>query len=140
MMRAAIVACRRVWIRSTRPALLRTEGGSSAVELALLLPVFLTFALGIVEFGRAFWIQSELQSAVEAAARCRAVNTNTCSSTSTTQSYAAAQMAGMTVATADFTVTTPACGTQVSGTVPFSFIVPGLFPWSVTLTAKSCHP
>lgn len=121
-------------------ALLRACDAAAAVEAALLLPVFLTFIFGICEFGRALWTQSALQYAVEAAARCGAVDTTTCGSTSQIQSYAASAVNGLTIPSADFNVTAPSCGTQVSISYAFTLAVPQLIPWSMTLTAQSCHP
>lgn len=114
--------------------------GASAVETALLLPVFLLFLFGICEFGRALWTQSALQYAVEAAARCAAINPTTCGNTADTQNYAAAQVIGITIPSSSFSVTTPTCGSQVSISYPFDAIVPQLLPWTLTLTAQSCHP
>ena len=114
--------------------------GAAAVELALLLPVFLVFLLGICEFGRALWTQSALQYAVEAAARCAAVNTTTCGTTSATQTYAAGQVNGITIPSTDFNVTSPSCGIQVSISYAFTLLVPKLIPWSMTINAQSCHP
>ena len=122
--------------------LLRVDSsGSAAVELAILLPVFLTFLLGILEAGRALWTQNTLQSAAEAAARCYALNSSSCNSASATKTYAAGQAAGMTIATSEVTVSNPSCGYQVAISHTFdpvaAQLVPGL---SITLNALSCHP
>jgi len=49
----------------------RTTGrrGSTLVEFALTLPLFLLLTLGVLEFGRLFYIQLTLQSAVREASR-----------------------------------------------------------------------
>jgi Flp pilus assembly protein TadG len=120
--------------------LARAREGVAAVEMAMLLPAFLTVLLGMVEFGRLFWTQSALQFAVEAAARCASVNTTTCGSASATQTYAASQAFGLTIPSTDFTVSTPSCGNEVSIAYSFGFVVPKLFPWTITLNAQSCHP
>lgn len=126
---------------STRRGVLGNSRGATAVEVAFLMPVFLLFALGIIEFARVLWIQTALQNAVEAAARCATVNsTTTCNTTSNTQSYAAAQVVGASVTSSNFTVTSPSCGTQVAASYAFTFVVPNLLPWNLTLTAQSCHP
>jgi Flp pilus assembly protein TadG len=126
------------------PAILSRSDGTAAVEIAILMPVFLVFLFGIVEFGRLMWTQAALQFAVEAAARCYAIDTN-CTSASATQDYASQQVFGLTVASSAFDASNGAgtsCGgyeVQVSD-YPFSFIVPALFPWTITLNAQSCHP
>lgn len=114
--------------------------GTTAVEIAIILPVFFALLFGIIEGGLLFYTQSTLQFAVEAAARCAAVDANTCSSPSTIQAYAASQASGMSVSSSSFTVSSPSCGQQVSISYPFNSIVPGLIPWTITLNVQSCHP
>ena len=134
-----IASAIRNWA-ATLARLAREPLGVSAVETALLLPLFLALLLGIVEFSRALWTQAALQYAVEAAARCAAVNTTTCDNAADTKTFAATQAYGMTVASSNFSVTTPSCGNQVSVSYAFPFIVPQLVPGNLTLSAKSCHP
>ena len=52
----------------------RHEGGASAVEFALVAPVFIMFLLGIIELGRALYFASSVQWAVERASRTVAIN------------------------------------------------------------------
>jgi len=120
--------------------LIKARGGVAAIELAFILPTLLTFLLGIVEFGRLLWTQSTLQFAVEAAARCAAVNTTTCASTSEIQTYAASQAFGLSIPSSSFNVSNPSCGNNVAITYSFGFVVPKLLPWTITLNAQSCHP
>lgn len=110
------------------------------MEFALVFPAFIVLFLGIIEFGRAMWIQNTLQSAVQQAARCAAVNTATCGTTAAIQSYAASKMVGMTVPSSAFTYTQPSCGKQVSGTIAFSSAAATLLPYAITLRATSCRP
>jgi Flp pilus assembly protein TadG len=116
------------------------ERGSSAVEFALVLPILLTMLLGVVEFGRALWIQGLLDYAVEQASRCASVNTTTCNSAGAIQSYAAQQTAPLDLPSSVFSATTQACGNKVTASYPFTFIVQGLFPYDITLTSQSCFP
>jgi Flp pilus assembly protein TadG len=48
--------------------LLRRDGGSSLVEMALLMPVFLLLLSGGIDFGRAFYLNIEVAGAAHAAA------------------------------------------------------------------------
>lgn len=118
----------------------RENRGTTAVEFAVLAPVFVLMLLGIFEFGRALWTQASLQYATQRAARCAAVNTSTCDNASDTASYAAAQVLGITVPASDFTVSTPSCGHKIAASLPFRFVVSRLFTYSITLTAQSCYP
>ena len=94
--------------------------------------------MGIMEFGRLMWTKSALNYSVQEAARCAAINTGTCGTQDQVRSYAASH-SGQTFATSIFTLSAPSCGTQVSATYPFRFIVP-LFDYSVTLQASYCYP
>lgn len=126
----------------------RARDGATAVEMAFLLPVFLLFVLGICEFGRAFWTQTALQYACEAAARCAAVSPGACTDV---PSYAASQAFGLSIPSSAFTYTpnatcgvasssTGSGGAQVTASYAFRPVVPQLVPLNVTLSAKSCHP
>lgn len=123
--------------------------------MAFLLPVFLTFLLGIEEFGRGLWTQTALQYAVEAASRCAAVSPSLCTATGGTSmdvpAYAARQAFGLSIPSSAFTYTANATcgavsgstgsgGAQVTASYAFQQLVPQLVPLNVTLSAKSCHP
>jgi Flp pilus assembly protein TadG len=54
--------------------LLRRDGGSSLVEMALVTPVFLLLLSGAVDFGRAFYLTMEVAGAAHAAALYGATN------------------------------------------------------------------
>ena len=127
-------------VTSRRRFLWKERRGNAALEFAFLLPVFLAMFLGIMEFGRLLWTRTTLQHAVVAAARYAAINYPSCSSSSQTQSYAAGEVFGQSVDTSAFTLTCGACGTQVNVQVGFSFVVPALFPYNITLNAQSCYP
>ena len=47
----------------------RSRRGVSAVEFALVLPILIVVLFGVVDFGRAFWMRSNLQTAAEEAGR-----------------------------------------------------------------------
>jgi Flp pilus assembly protein TadG len=125
----------------------RARDGNSAIEFAIVAPVFLALMLGTMEFARLFWTQSTLQQAVQAAARCASVNTTTCDNATDTATYAANQMYGLSISSSVFTATlNTTCGSntgnKVSASLAFTFIAKGLIPsgWNPTLTASSCFP
>ncbi|HEV2530409.1 TadE family protein [Phenylobacterium sp.] len=115
------------------------EQASAAVESAFILPVLLLLLLGGMEFARLAWERSALQFAVQEAARCAVVQPGVCGTTAQTQAFAAAKMTGFSIPAADFAVTTPACGTQVAASVPYSFILFPIFSAAPTLTARVCR-
>jgi len=120
--------------------------GATAVETAFVLPVFLLLLFSIIEGGLLFWTQSTLQFAVESAARCAAVNTTICGTSSAIVNYAVSQAYGMTIPSSAFTVSNPCGGGgpqsyQVTASYVFSFIVAEVYPaGNITLTATSRHP
>ena len=116
------------------------QSGSSAVEMAVVLPVALLFVIGLLEFGRIIWTQTTLDYAVESAARCASINSNLCGNAAAVQSFAVRAAAGLAVTTSNFSLSTPSCGSLVSASLPYNFAVPWLFPYSLTLTSSACFP
>jgi Flp pilus assembly protein TadG len=135
--------------------LFRATDGIETVEFALVSIVLFLFLFGVVEFGRLYWTQSELQYAAEATARCVTViccpSDGACGGSSGNagyQNYATDQLAGIAASSGDltnFTVTSPApaCGNQITFNYKFTFIAQGLlvplFPNGLTLSAQACH-
>jgi Flp pilus assembly protein TadG len=132
--------------------LLQQTDGTAAIEFAIVANILMLFLLGVFEFGRLYWTQSELQYAAEAAARYATVFTVNNPSATTAQIQSAVQsqaptgVYGNSVPASDFTVTpynpvtnAPSCGNQVTVSYPFSFVVTSLFPSSITLSATACN-
>jgi len=93
------------------------------------------------------WVNTALAHAVSAAARCAAINVASCGTPTAVQAYAVSQAWGLGLAASAFTVTAPACGAQVSGTLSFSFVIPWFYVASpfgvgnaITLTSVACYP
>lgn len=122
--------------------------GTIAIEYGLILPVLLLLTLGIMDIGRLLWTYITLTRAAEAAARCAAVNTTLCGTSSAVQDYAVQQAWGLNdVTAAQFALTDASCGKQVTATYNFQFII----PWpgtasplgssnAITLSATACYP
>ena len=98
--------------------------GAVAIEYAIVLPVLLVLMLGIMDVGRLMWTYSTIARATQAAARCFAIKATSCATATETQNYAVTQVWGLTVDASTFTVSTPACGAQVSASYVFAFVVP----------------
>jgi Flp pilus assembly protein TadG len=117
-----------------------------AIEYAIVLPLLLTFALGLMDTGRILWTYITLSRAVDAASRCASVNAVTCGTISTVEAYAAAQAWGMGLPSSDFVAATATCGTQVTGTLTFQYFSPWFYaamPFTnnqLKLTATACYP
>lgn len=119
--------------------------GATAVEFALVVPVFLAMTLGVVELGRALWIKATMQHAVELTTRYFMVNNS--ASDAILQTYVTARLADSGMNTADFSFS-PIGDTTISGTVykeitithAFTGIVEIVkFP-AISLTAKARVP
>lgn len=126
----------------------RRERGAAAVEFALVLPVLLVLVLGIVEFGRAYNVQTTLSLAAREGVRTMALS-NDQTAARTTAKAAASNLtladsqivislkAGTTTATSctvDATATTPNATVTISYPMPF---ITNFFGASVTLTGKA---
>ena len=121
----------RLWRR------LRDERGTAAVEFAMVLPAFAVLIVGSIWMAQLMFETSSLRYAVEAAARCAAVNTNTCSSTTATQTYAASKYYGPVYPAPSFTATATTCGQSVTGTVTY-VLNTGVTSITIPLSASAC--
>jgi Flp pilus assembly protein TadG len=122
---------------------MRDRTGAMAVEFAFVAPVFLVMLIGLIEFGRMFWIRSTIQFAVEETARYALVNPTLTLSDYTT--YAATRLVGVSPASVDFSTNSSITSgspdyLDLQATYTFQFMVP-IIPLSpITLTAKSRVP
>lgn len=122
----------------------RSRRGAAAIEYGLILPILLLFIIGILDIGRLLWNLTTLNRAVEAAARCGAINLIECGTTAQVQNRAVEEAWGLNVNVASFTVSTLSCGVQVVGTYDFVFAIPALAGASplgtISLSATACYP
>ena len=118
------------------PALLDTRG-TSAIEFAIVGPVFLAMVIGGFYMCIMLFSLGSLQLASEAAARCWAVNSTTCSTGTSAQTYATNNYYGSGAPT--FTASNQTCGYQVVGTLTYSFAF-YYRTLDVPLSATACFP
>jgi Flp pilus assembly protein TadG len=116
------------------------DRGALSLEYAALLPVFLSLVFGIMDLGRLVWTQVTLDRAVQAAARCAAINSVSCGTDAAVQTYATTQTWGVTTSAGAFTVTHPSCGVSVSATLSFQLVVPWPGSNLSSLSASACYP
>ncbi len=127
---------------SGRVRLLLSQSGSIAAEFALVVPILLLLTFSIIEFGRFMWTQNVLQSAVEDAARCGALNRPECTTAADVKTYAVSKSAGLPVTSDAFEVTDSVCGSSgklVEADYAFNPIVP-FVPLNFSVTASACRP
>lgn len=118
----------------------RGERGSVAVEYGIVLPALLLLVLGLIDTGRLVWTQTTLDRAVEAAARCGAVDSVKCATAAAVQSYAVSEAYGLTIEASAFTVAAKTCGISVSAEYPFKLVIPWIARTDLTLAAEACYP
>jgi Flp pilus assembly protein TadG len=133
-------------IAATFRRLAACRQGSTAVEMAIVLPVLTLMIVGTICAGWMIYTTNILFYAVQSAARCGSVDA-ACAGTppkvsqaEAIQSYAATQAYGISGATFTATPVT-ACGWQVTATYTFTFVLP--FEASnpkFDLTASACFP
>jgi Flp pilus assembly protein TadG len=117
----------------------RSEGGSTAVEFALVLPLLAMLILGTLGLMTAMSMNTALHFAVEDAARCAAVRTTVCTNQTTTSTYANGKYNGPSLDSLTFTLTSPACGKQVVGAGTF-VLSTGLGAINVPMSVQACYP
>lgn len=139
------MAQRQAAANSRMPAwrrLLRAESGTALVEFAMVLPIYVVLLLGLVEFGRAFWIRNTLQFAAEEAGRYAMASLVTAPSQLTTKLQS--QLSGIDAGLVDVQVTTDTTGgtnyVTITADYVFEFLVPFLPVGPVTLTGRSRVP
>lgn len=117
------------------------DRGAAAVEFALIFPVFIMFVLGIIDFGRIYWIKSSMQFVVEQSTRHAMVNTSI--TEAALETYAYAQQTGVSASGAVFDADIDDSGAinymTITGTYSFTFLTP-LVGTTLTLDAKSVTP
>lgn len=122
----------------------RCRLGATAVEFALVAPVFIVMTVGVFELSRAMWIKGTMQYAVEETARYAIVNTS--AAIATLESYAQTKLteSGMNSSGITFTATQDTTGgidyMTISASYNFQVLITLIEMPAVTLTAKSRVP
>jgi Flp pilus assembly protein TadG len=116
------------------------ERGISSLEFALVLPAFLMITIGGMHLSMLGFTAASLHFATEDAARCGAIQTTRCTSTTVTQTHALSKFRNISGATATFTATSgQVCGYLVTGAVTYT-LKTGVASMTVPLSATACYP
>ena len=116
--------------------LARDCGGAVAAEFVIiLLPLFLLL-FGTFDVGLAMSAKTRISFAVEAAAKCGALNMPVCNSASAIAAYGASAARLPGLGASGFTVTTVACGVNVTATYTYT----GMIMPAMALGAGACYP
>jgi Flp pilus assembly protein TadG len=118
-----------------------------ALEYGLVLPALVLLVLGTMEVGRLIWTYTTLVRAVDASARCAAINPAACGSAAQIASRAATEAWGLAPAASVFTSQRLTCGVTVTATYNHSLLIPwpggsdGKKPSnSIPITVSACYP
>jgi Flp pilus assembly protein TadG len=120
-------------------ARLKDSRGTSAIEFAILAPVFIGMMIGTLYMCMLLFVVGSLHYAVEEAARCSSVKTTVCSDSATTLAYARSHFNGASILTPSFVYSTPSCGHSVTASANYIFDF-GLTRTTVPISAAACFP
>lgn len=112
--------------------------GTSAIEFALILPVFIMLVMGVINVSLLTNAVSSMNFAVQEAARCAAVNSVTCPSAAAAATFAGTKYVGPTIHPV-FVSDNSGCGHTVTGTATFQLNV-GIQVYSLPLRVAACYP
>ena len=115
------------------------QDGATAVEFAMVLPAFILLIVGGFYAAEMMHAAASMQYAVQAAARCAAVNTTVCTDSSSTVNYATSHATALGAGAVNFTSSTSTCGHVVTGTLTYALDT-GLGKIDVPLSATACFP
>jgi Flp pilus assembly pilin Flp len=125
-------------MRNRFDLLRRDEQGTTAVEFAIVAPVFIALLVGTLSVCVGLFLIGSLHYAVEEGARCASIKTTICSDAVTTVAYAQSHYFGPNL-TPTFTYAAAACGNSVSASISYSMNV-GFRTFVVPISATACFP
>ena len=118
---------------------LRDRTGATAVEFALILPIFLLTIFGIIEFGRILWIRNTMEYVAETAARYGGINTS--ADAATIEAYALTQVIAVDASNWLFNIDPQASYVSVSISYTPTLLTTGQISIpTLTLTATARFP
>ena len=125
-------------VRNRLKSLGLDQQGTTAVEFAIVAPVFIALTVGTLALCVALFLIGSLHYAVQESARCASVKTTICSDSATTIAYAQSHYFGPNVLPT-FTYAAAACGSSVSASISYSMNV-GFKTFTIPVTAAACFP
>jgi Flp pilus assembly protein TadG len=128
-------------VRSHLKSLRVNDQGTTAVEFAIVAPVFITLLIGTMALCVALFLIGSLHYAAEEGARCASVKTacqvNGMPDGAAIQTYAQNHYFGPNGPT--FTYASAACGNSVSASINYSMNV-GFRTYVIPISATACFP
>jgi Flp pilus assembly protein TadG len=114
------------------------QDGTTAVEFAIVAPVFLLMVFGTIGLCFALFLIGSLHYAVEDGARCASVKTTICTDANSIVTYTTGRYMGPNVSP-NFTYAAAACGNSVTGTISYSMNI-GFRTFVIPISATACFP
>jgi Flp pilus assembly protein TadG len=127
-------------VRNPLKFLWRNQEGTTAVEFAIIAPVFVLLIFGTIGLCFALFLVGSLHFAVEDGARCAAVKTTICADSPTTIAYTKSRYLGPNVSPSFTYDAAAACGKSVSGSVNYSMNIIGFKTLVIPVSATACFP
>jgi len=115
------------------------ERGTTAIEFAIVGPVFIMLLIGILYLCMCLAVVGSMHYAVEEGARCASVKTTVCTDQSSTMSYTQNHYFGPSSLPTFTYNSAAACGHSVTGTINYVLDV-GLKQFTIPITASACFP
>jgi Flp pilus assembly protein TadG len=126
-------------MRTFCPNICDDEHGPTAVEFALVGPVFILLVIGIVYLCMCLSVVASMHYAVQEGARCASVRTTVCTNQTSTMTYIQNHYFGPgTLPTFTYNAAA-ACGHSVTGSVSYVLDV-GLRQITIPISAAACFP
>ena len=113
--------------------------GATAVEFALVGPIFIALVIGILYMCIGLFTVGSLHYAVEEGARCWAVKSTVCTDAATTVAYTNSRYFGPGTSPNFVTDSTGGCGRSVSANLNYVMNL-GIKQITVPITATACYP
>jgi Flp pilus assembly protein TadG len=134
-----------VIVRNFLKSLRGDQQGTTAVEFAIIAPVFIALVVGTMALCVGLFLIGSLHFAVEDGARCASVKTTICSDEASTVAYTQSRYFGPNVSPT-FTCAgstcggaTATCGNSVTGSISYSMDV-GFKTFVIPIRATACFP
>lgn len=125
-------------MQSLFKSLHQNQDGTTAVEFAIIAPVFIVLIIGTIALCFALLLVGSLHFAVEDGARCASVKTTICTDAASTIAYTQSRYLGPNVSPT-FTYASAACGNSVSASISYSLDV-GFKTFVIPISATACFP
>lgn len=125
-------------VRNFLKSLRFDQRGTTAVEFAIVAPVFIALLIGTIALCIGLFLIGSLHFAVEDGARCASVKTTICPDAATTVAYTQSHYFGPAVSPT-FTYAAAACGKSVSASINYSMDL-GFRTIVIPISATACFP